>query len=189
MMNVLSNQIVEYSAFVLKQCHEIKFAHGGHLFACSVGVAIHIFNFYTGDCPSNMICKGHVHRVRCIDWFQDDTGFASCDMSRSTYFYDLQLQRETTMRNQDKDFNQRTVSFTGVCNVPRKPYEVLVVGSDNNVWHVSENKHNCQEAGVQLSQVNILSSGKVFFGGVGQEGRPGAIQIWRFNPLEKITEV
>ena len=43
----------------------------------------------------------------------------------------------------DKDFNQRTVSFTGVCNVPRKQYEVLVVGSDNNVWHVSENKHEC----------------------------------------------
>ena len=36
-----------------------------------------------------MICKGHVHKVRCIDWFKDDYGFASCDMSGSTYFYDL----------------------------------------------------------------------------------------------------
>ena len=80
------------------------------------------------------------------------------------------------MRNQEKDFNQKTVSFTGVCNVPGKQYEVLVVGNDNNVWHVTENKPDkCEEAGVQLSQVNILSSGKVFFCGVGQEGRPGSV--------------
>ena len=149
------------------------------MFACSVGPgAIHIFNFYTGECPQSMVCKGHVHKVRCIDWFEDDFGFASCDMSGSTYFYDLQLQRETGMRNQDKDFNQRTIQFTGVCNVPKKPYEVLVVGSDQKVWHVNINNSSATDevkVGVQLSQVNILKSGKYFFTGVGQDGRPGAI--------------
>jgi len=33
-----------------------------------------------------------------------------------------------------------------------------------------------------------LASGKAFFAGVGQEGHPGAIQIWKF-PLEKINIV
>ena len=52
MMNVLSNQIVTFNSFVLKQCHEIKFSHGGHMFACSVGLGtIHVFNFYTAECP------------------------------------------------------------------------------------------------------------------------------------------
>ena len=92
MMNVLSNMIVEFNSFVLKQCQEIKFSHGGHLFACSVGLgAIHIFNFYTAECPQNMVCKGHLNKVRSIDWFEDDTGFASCDLMGGSYFYDLLL--------------------------------------------------------------------------------------------------
>ena len=104
-MNVLANKIDEYHSFVLKNCYEIKFSHGGHLFACSVGHGeIRIYNFLTADCPPSMICKGHVHRVRCIDWFLDDTGFTSCDMMGNTYFYDLLMQKETGMRNQDKDF-------------------------------------------------------------------------------------
>lgn len=73
--------------------------------------------------------------------------------------------------------------------MPKKPYEVLVVGSDQKVWHVKEGETPGVKVGVQLSQVSILNSGKYFFTGVGQDGRPGAIQIWRFNGLEKITEV
>ena len=41
---------------------------------------------------------------------------------------------------------------------------------------------------MQLSQVQILASGKAVFAGVGEEGRPGAVQIWKF-PLEKVGEV
>ena len=62
--------------------------------------------------------------------------------------------------------------------MPKKPYEVLVVGSDQKVWHVNINNSSATDevkVGVQLSQVNILKSGKYFFTGVGQDGRPGAI--------------
>jgi hypothetical protein len=33
-----------------------------------------------------------------------------------------------------------------------------------------------------------MASAKAFFAGVGEKGRPGAIQIWKF-PLEKVNEV
>jgi hypothetical protein len=33
-----------------------------------------------------------------------------------------------------------------------------------------------------------MKSGKIFFAGVGEEDRPGAIEIWKL-PLEKINEV
>jgi hypothetical protein len=36
-----------------------------------------------------------------------------------------------------------------------------------------------------LSQVNMLNNGKSMFCSVGEEGRPGAIEIWKM-PLEKI---
>jgi WD40 repeat protein len=89
--NILSETIAEYPpSFQLKSCQEIKFSHGGHLFACAVGQsAIHIFNFYTAECPQNMKCSGHVSKVRSIDWFEDDDGFASCGMDGNAFFYDL----------------------------------------------------------------------------------------------------
>ena len=51
MLNVLSNSIKEYSSISVKQCREIKFCNGGHLFAASLGQGnfINVYNFYTGE--------------------------------------------------------------------------------------------------------------------------------------------
>jgi WD40 repeat protein len=65
------------------------------LFACAVGNnAIWVYNFYTEDCPQYYQCKGHVNKVRCIDWFENDTGFTSCGIDGNVYFYDLIVQKE-----------------------------------------------------------------------------------------------
>lgn len=44
------------------------------------------------------------------------------------------------------------------------------------------------EAQYSFSQVAYLASGKAFFAGVGEENRPGSIQIWK-SSLEKVNEV
>ena len=55
MCNVLSNQIDGPRQIPIKGCNEIRFSNGGHLFACVQNEKnVHIFNFYTGDSPSNM---------------------------------------------------------------------------------------------------------------------------------------
>jgi WD40 repeat protein len=41
---------------------------------------------------------------------------------------------------------------------------------------------------VTLSQVAYLASGKVFFAGVGEDCKPGAVQIWK-SSLEKVCDV
>ena len=58
---------------------------------------------------------GHVSRVRCIDWFENDLGFTTCGNDGNVYFYDLfkpgQL-KDPGKRNTDKDFNKNiTISF------------------------------------------------------------------------------
>jgi WD40 repeat protein len=121
-MNVLSNSIKEYSTGIpIKGCREIRFSNGGHMFACAVGASgIYIYNFYTQECPQNMMCKGHSQKVRCIDWYDDDMGFASCAQDGTAYFYDLQTQKEQQSRIIDRDFNQKGVRFTGLCNIPNQ---------------------------------------------------------------------
>lgn len=116
------------------------------MFAAAVGPgAIYIYNFYTHECPPNMQCKGHSNKVRSIDWFDDDMGFASCGMDGNCYFYDLALQKDTQTRNSERDFNQKGVIFTGLTNIPGQPYNALVVGNDKHIWRTSDpdNKTSC----------------------------------------------
>lgn len=55
MMNVLSQSLKEYNSVQMKQCKEVRFSNGGHLFAAGgASQGIHVFNFYTAECPPNM---------------------------------------------------------------------------------------------------------------------------------------
>lgn len=83
-----------------------------------------------------------------------------------------------------------TNTFTGfvdVANIPGAPHDAIVVGGSNNIYRTSE-PFNAVNAGIIISQVKILNNSKAIFAGCGDEGRPGAIQIWKF-PLEKLNEV
>jgi hypothetical protein len=73
-----------------------------------------------------------------------------------------------------------------MCLIPDMAYECLAVGSDKRVWMSREKKYI--DSKKQLSQIQIMGNGKTFFAGVGEEGRPGAIEIWKL-PLEKKYEV
>ena len=98
-----------------------------------------------------MKCSGHVSKVRSIDWFEDDDGFASCGMDGNAFFYDLQqLREEGGTRNSEHDFNQKNTHFTGLCNIPNKRYEILLVGNDKKIYHIGENKSHC-DVGAQVS--------------------------------------
>ena len=107
--------------------------------ASGTGGLIHVYNFYTGECPSNMQCKGHTGKVRSIDWWEDDLGFTSCASDGTCFFFDLIKQREEMSRLVDYDYPKRNVQFSGLVNVPNKPYEAIVVGNDKKIW-VSNNE-------------------------------------------------
>ena len=108
------------------------------------------------------------------------------------------------MRLSDYDFLEKNCRFTGLCLVPGHHYTCFAVGDDRKIWCNKEeprliwydensmlldSKERQQtDSGLAVSQVKILPSGKALFAGVGEEGRPGAIQVWKV-PLDKINEV
>ena len=53
LLNVLSNRINEYQSIPFKNCKEVRFSHGGHLFAVGKDCYSYIHDFYTLDCPPN----------------------------------------------------------------------------------------------------------------------------------------
>ena len=90
LMNVLSGSLNEYHSFQMKNCSEIRFSHGGHMFAAGNSTHTQIFNFYTIFSPPEFLCKGHSGKIINIDWFDDDSGFADCCNQGQISFYDLQ---------------------------------------------------------------------------------------------------
>jgi len=187
MMNVLSSSIKEFNSVQMKNCREVRFSNGGHLFAAGgMNQGIYVFNFYTGECPSNMQCKGHA-TVRGIDWFEDDSGFCSTG-GDSAYFYNLAYQRKNKSRIVDRDCIIKNSQFFGIAKIPDgKNENALVVGNDKMIRFTND-QNNFSDAKVVISQIQMLASGKYFFCGVGQDNKPGSVQIWKF-PLEKINEI
>ena len=53
LMNVFSKSIEPYKEFNIKQCREVRFSNGGHLFAAANAALISVINFYTGECPAH----------------------------------------------------------------------------------------------------------------------------------------
>lgn len=106
-------------------------------------------------------------------------------MDGNVFFYDLALQMEIQTRNSERDFNQKGVVFTGLANIPGQLYEAIVVGNDRHIYSTSSKQ---SETRFNISQVAYLNSGKVFFAAVGEEKKPGSIQIWK-SSLDKVNEV
>jgi WD40 repeat protein len=114
MMNVFQNSLKRYDDIPIKSCREIKFSHGGHLFAAATANHIQVYKFYTGEGPPELQFKGHCGRVKCISWLEDDSGFISCGWNGDVIFFKLQ-------RSEDEKtpmYQLKSVNFSCVVNVP-----------------------------------------------------------------------
>lgn len=65
---------------------------------------------------------------------------------------------------------------------------MYTVGNDKKIWWSKEPK-NGFDAGVALSQIALTNNQKALIGGVGEEGRPGAVHIFQTPQLSKMNEI
>jgi hypothetical protein len=137
-----------------------------------------VFNFYTNECPPNFQCKGHIQKVRAIDWFENDMGFVSAGQGGDVFFWDLLNVKEGTNRNTEKDFTQKNVAMTGVVNIPGRPYEVYCVGNDGKIWNSNMQKEPYESNAIG-SQVCMTHNGKALFCSLGEPNKPGSIVIYK----------
>jgi WD40 repeat protein len=140
--NVLSDKLTKSKTINQKGCGEIKFSNGGQYFATIKDqFQIWVYNFYTQECSDRMKFTGHVQKVKCIDWFENDLGFTTCDLSGSIYFYALnQYGSNIAIGQRVSEYNKKDCKFTSVANVPGKQFEVLAAGSDHMITSNYEKK-------------------------------------------------
>jgi cilia- and flagella-associated protein 57 len=94
--------------FSAKNCLDIKFSNGGHLFAAVNRNDVDVYNFYTHECPESMkFSQNHNKSINCIDWFDNDMGFTSCGADGYIYFVDLYTGRLGEKRNMQHSHNEK----------------------------------------------------------------------------------
>jgi WD40 repeat protein len=64
------------------------------LFACASQNHINVYKFYTGENNQDMIYKAHLGPVRCLNWFDDDSGFISGGWDGNVYTWNLYLDKK-----------------------------------------------------------------------------------------------
>lgn len=110
MMNLFEKSLASYKDIQVRMCREIKFAHGGHLFAVANQSTINVYNFYLPETPK--VFKGHNSTIRAIAWLQDDSGFVTS--SWDAYMYVWKLHSGSEENKPAWHYRVKSVNFTSL---------------------------------------------------------------------------
>jgi WD40 repeat protein len=185
-MNIFADNIKGYKDIHIKACREIKFSHGGHLFAASNGHLIQVFNFYTGENPPHMQFKGHSGKVSALYWSDDDCSLISVGWDGAIYEWSLYSRAES---NSNQIYFQKGIKFNDVLYaVDSKTGEgksVFCTGTDKEIKEIQRGacvRH--LETSVLMSRVAVTHSGKMLVATMGEAERPGSIRTYKFEPMD-----
>lgn len=150
-----------YHQIQIKGCREIKFSNGGHLFACAHQANIHVYKFYTGEHSPEMIYKSHTGPVRCLHWFDDDSGFISGGWDGNVFthrlYSDPNKKDEGNQSTVMSKFNIKNFQFACVINKPESTEVLFATGQDKSIKMIQKGKEiERYEAGSNISQIQIL---------------------------------
>ena len=141
MMNVLQKSLKSYHVIPIKGCREIRFANGGHIFACASQTNINVYKFYTGENTHEMIFKGHVGPVRCLHWLDDDSGFISGGWDGNVFTWKLILDpSDSKDQNPQSRFTIKNFNFSCVANKPDSKQILYAAGIDKTIKMINNGK-------------------------------------------------
>ena len=216
MMNVFQKSLKQYKEIHIKQCREIKFANGGHMFAAVNTNSINVFNFYTGECTNDYIFKEHKGKVGSVSWFEDDSGFVSAGLDGLIYVWDLHNSNRA-----DYCFKNKGTNFACIEKTPDPVCKIYACGTDKTLREITYEPENDKdeegkekseymlakgggkdqkqtldakekrryESSCQFAAVVVLKEGRGLIVGTGDNDRPGQISIFRLEALELVFTI
>ena len=197
MMNVFATTIKYYKEIHIKGCKEIKFCNGGHMFAAANGHDVHIFNFYTGECPPHMKFKGHNNKVTSLHWNEDDSLLYSAAGDGTVFEWKIN-SRSDVRSKQDYTAGKDSNSFECIALSPiAEPRCYYITGKSNDIKEITNNvvknpekneteikqEVRSRETGFKINQIAVTHNGKFLIAGVSESEKPGGLRIYKVNPF------
>ena len=202
MMNILDRTLVEYKKLPIKECREIVFSHGGHLFACQNDKEVWVYKFYTASITQSFKFAMHAQPVKRIAWLDDDTGFVTCGQDAQIYVWRLYPAAGESQPAWSFKLLQKTSFSSVACFKTEADLEptVFAACSDRCIREiVRENPDSTQgtfklgySENLTYSQVLLGAHRQTLYAALAEPNRPGSIQIFSYargEHMEKVLEV
>jgi WD40 repeat protein len=180
LMNLLMEDMRPFKDLPIKACREVKFAHGGHMFAAVNSNTIQVFKTYSCEMICNL--RGHNNKVRSLSWTADDTTLVSAGMDGAVYEYNIlnDGRRESDWVHKGTNFSC-VIVYTDPSTGGNTTY---VVGSDKMLREVAgSSMQNYLVAGKNIGQICLSNSARTMFSSISEPDYPGSIRCYKF-PLD-----
>lgn len=183
-MNIIDKKLVAYKEIALKSCKEIRFCNGGHLVAAASGNTIHIFNFYTGECPPNYVFKGQETNITSIHWTSDDTGFLSANWNGVIERGKLSNGATEVI------YSLKGTKITSVIEILGKERLVYASTSDKQIRAFKDKTLlNIMDAGLVLGNLAVTRNQQYVIAGVEEKQKPGPLRVYGYPLTGEFAEV
>ena len=183
-MNIIDKKIVPFKDFPLKSCKEIRFCSGGHMVAAASGNTIHVFNFYTGECPPNFLLKGQDTNITSLTWLSDDTGLLSANWNGTIERWKLNTGTGEVL------FSLKGTKMNSVIEFVDKDRWVYAVAADKQIKEIQEKTpRRMMDAGVTFADIIITRKEHYFIAGIEEKQKPGALRVYNFPLTGDFAEV
>jgi WD40 repeat protein len=183
--NVLIDSLRPFKDMPLKHCKEVRFTHGGHRFACAIGISVMVFSTHSFEVLHNF--TGHIGPVKRLVWSRDDRFLYSAGADGGVYGWNLR----TGSRLEDTQHVVKQCQYNGlVIDSPDRNGDptgpIVVCGSDFKIRQISggDEKKVFDTGDCCLTQLVLSNSNKFLFAGTAK----GAVRIYEWPLTEAYHE-
>jgi WD40 repeat protein len=178
--NVLLGALRPFKEMPVKNCRELQFSNGGHVFACVSGISVHVYSTHTFE--QLHIFNGHIAPVTRLTWSRDDHYLYSAGADGGVYGWHL----DSNSRLDDTQHITKQCAYAGlVVDNPEKGFDptgpFAACGNDCKLRMIKSGEEVLAlETGEQLTALQLSNNNKILFAGT----RRGAIRAyaWPLTP-------
>ncbi|KAK1939385.1 Cilia- and flagella-associated protein 57 [Phytophthora citrophthora] len=159
---LLQESLRQVKELAIKACRFIRYAHGGHLFACASGLTVTTFRTYSFEAVHTF--SGHIGAVRCLSWSRDDTYLYSAAHDGAIYRWEM----STGMRSEEMQHVVKHCQYAAFAVDRNDPSLVVASGSDGKIREITageETKSVDLPTGTVLTSMALMKDCKRLFAG------------------------
>ncbi|EEY69422.1 WD domain-containing protein, putative [Phytophthora infestans T30-4] len=159
---LLQESLRQVKELATKACRFVRYAHGGHLFACASGLTVKTFRTYTFEAVHTF--SGHIGAVRCLSWSRDDVYLFSAAHDGSIYRWDI----STGLRSEEMQHVVKHCQYAAFVVDRNDPSVVVASGSDGKIREITggeETKSYDLPAGTVITSMALMKDCRRLFVG------------------------
>ena len=144
MYNVLVSKLILFKEIQCKDCHQVQFCEGGHMFAAAFGSLVNVYATYALDSGTTFhlirAFTGHIGQINTLVWCYHDTYLYTTGKDGNVYGWDVPnntLVNDTNVLRRSSGFIDMVVDLT---SDRESLSRVVVCSNDGLLMEVSWNE-------------------------------------------------